>query len=69
MTTKERLALMEEIKQKNDEAWSKYTHKPTPGWTWEQPNKQRFRPFETTGEKCILTGCGALMLVLFVLMA
>ena len=69
MTTKERLALMEEIKRKNDAAWSKYTKQSRPGWTWGQPTCQHFRPFDSFGAKCILTVCGALLLVLFVMMA
>lgn len=49
--------------------WAKYTTAHRPGWTWEPPVRQRFRPFDTFGEQVILALCVSMMLVLFVFMA
>ena len=69
MTAKERLALMEEIKRKNDAAWSKYTKQSRPGWTWDMDVKRQFRPFDSIGTQIVLAVCIPLLLVLFVLLA
>ena len=69
MTTKERLALMDEIKRKNDAAWSKYTKQSRPGWTWQMDVRKPFRPFDSFGEQCILAICVPVLLVLLVMMA
>lgn len=69
MTMKERLALMEEIKRKNDAVWSKYTKQSRPGWTWEMDVKQQFRPFDSFGGFCVLMVCLPVLLVLLVMMA
>ena len=69
MTTKERLALMEEIKRKNDTAWSKYAKQSRPGWTWDMDVRKPFRPFDSFGSQCLLAVCVSGMLALFVLMA
>ena len=69
MTTKERLILMEDIKRKNDIAWSKYANQPRRYWTWEADVKKSFQPFGNIGAKCILAVCVPLMLVLFLMMA
>ena len=69
MTTKERLALMEEIKRKNDVAWQKYAKQSRPGWTWEADVKRQFRPFDSIGAQCILAACVPVLLVLFLMMA
>lgn len=49
--------------------WAKYATARRPGWTWEPPVRQRFQPFDTVGEKIMLTISGMLMLVLFIVMA
>lgn len=49
--------------------WAKYATARRPGWTWTPPVRQRFRPFETVGEKMILATCCTLMLALVVFMA
>lgn len=69
MTIKERLILMEDIKCKNDIAWSKYAKQPRRYWTWAADVKKPFNPFGGIGAKFMLMICGALMLVLFVKMA
>ena len=69
MTIKERLILMEDIKNKNDIAWSKYAKQPRRYWTWEADVKKPFNPFNGIGAKCILAVCVPLMLVLFLMMA
>lgn len=69
MTTKERLAMMEEIKRKNDAAWQKYAKQSRPCWTWEMDVRKPFRPFDSFGAQCILAVCVPVMLVLVVLMA
>lgn len=67
MTTKERLALMEEIKRKNDAAWSKYAHQPRQRWTWDMD--VRCKPIDNTGFTITLMVCFPVLLVLIVLMA
>ena len=69
MTTKERLALMEEIKRKNDAAWQKYAKQSRPGWTWQMDVRKPFRPFDSCGEQCIIMICVPVLLVLFLMMA
>ena len=69
MTTKERLALMEEIKRKNDAAWMKYTKQSRPGWTWQMDVRKPFRPFDSFGGFFVLTVCVPVLLVLLVKMA
>lgn len=69
MTTKERLALMEEIKRKNDAAWSKYAKQPRRYWTWDVDVKKPFNPFEGFGGLCVLIVCIPALLVLLVMMA
>ena len=69
MTTKERLALMEEIKRKNDAAWSKYTKQSRPGWKWDMDVRKPFRPFDSFGGMCLLMICVPGLLVLFLMMA
>ena len=69
MTTKERLILMEDIKRKNDAAWSKYAKQSRPGWTWDMDVKRQFRPFDSIGAQCILTICVPALLILLVMMA
>lgn len=49
--------------------WAKYTTARRPGWTWEPPVRQRFRPFDTFSEQVMLALCVSMMLVLFVFMA
>lgn len=66
MTTKERLDLMEDIKRKNDAAWSKYAHQPCQRWTWEMD--ERRKPFDNTGFAITLTVCFPVLLVLFVIL-
>jgi hypothetical protein len=65
MTTKERLALMEEIKRKNDAAWKKYAKQSRPGWTWDMNVKRQFRPSDSFGAKCVLAVCLPALLALF----
>lgn len=67
MTTREKLILMQDIKRKNDITWSRYAAQSRPGWTWEQPTRQKVRPFEGIGSQCILSICVPLLLVLFML--
>ena len=69
MNTKERLALMDEIKRKNDAAWQKYTKQSRPGWTWQADVKKPFRPFDSFGSQLVLMFCVPVLLVLFVMMA
>lgn len=69
MTTKERLILMDDIKRKNDIAWSKYAKTSRPCWTWEADVRKPFRPFDSIGTQCMLAVCVPVLLVLFVLMA
>ena len=69
MTIKERLILMEDIKNKNDVAWSKYAKQHRMYWTWAADVKKPFNPFNGIGAKCMLVICGTLMLVMFVKMA
>lgn len=69
MTTREKLILMDDIKRKNNISWSKYAHTPRRYWTWEADVKKPFNPFDGFGAKCVLTICGMLLLVLFVMMA
>jgi hypothetical protein len=69
MTTKEKLILMDDIKRKNDIAWSKYANHPRQYWTWQADVKKPFRPFDGFGGFCILVVCVPLMLVLLVKMA
>lgn len=69
MTMKERLILMEDIKRKNDIAWSKYAKTSRPCWTWEADVRKPFQPFDSIGGFCVLFVCIPALLVLFVLMA
>lgn len=69
MTIKDRLALMDEIAQKNDAAWQKYAKQTRPGWTWESTPRRSFRPFATMGEKLVLALCVPVMLTLLIVMA
>ncbi len=69
MTTKEKLILMQDIKRKNDIAWSKYAKQSRPGWTWDMDVRKPFRPFDSFGSQCLLAVCVAGMLALFVMMA
>jgi hypothetical protein len=69
MTTKEKLILMQDIKRKNDIAWSKYAKQSRPGWTWDMDVKKPFRPFGSFGGMCILTICVPVLLVLLLKMA
>lgn len=69
MTTKERLILMDDIKRKNDIAWSKYAKQPRQRWTWEADVRKPFNPFDSIGGMCMLMVCVPLMLVLFLMMA
>lgn len=68
MTPKERLILMDDIKRKNDIAWSKYAKQPRRYWTWEADVRKPFRPFDSIGGQCLLAVCVPVLLVLFVLM-
>ena len=67
MTTKEKLILMEEIKRKNDAAWSKYAKQSRPGWTWDMD--VRHHRFDREGFAVTLTICFPLLLALIVIMA
>ncbi len=69
MTMKEKLILMQDIKRKNDIAWSKYAKQSRPCWTWEADVRKPFRPFDGFGGLCILLFCVPVLLVLFVKMA
>lgn len=69
MTTREKLLLMDDIRRKNDIAWSKYAHNPRPGWTWGSPQKQPFSIRDSFGAMCMLAICIPALLVLFVMMA
>lgn len=69
MTIKERLILMEDIKCKNNIAWSKYAKQPRQYWTWAADVRKPFNPFSGIGAKCILMLCVPPMLVLFLMMA
>ena len=68
MTIKEKLILMDDIKRKNDAAWSKYAKQTRPGWTWDMDVRKPFRPFDSFGSQCLLAVCVSGMLALFVLM-
>lgn len=67
MTTREKLTLMQDIKRKNDITWSKYANQSRPRWTWEQPTRQKFRPFEGIWTQCIMCICIPIALLLFLL--
>lgn len=69
MTTKARLALMDEITQKNNAAWRKYATQTRPGWTWNEVPRKAYRPFDTLGEKIVLALCVPVMLTLLIVMA
>lgn len=69
MTTKEKLILMQDIKRKNDIAWSKYANQPRRYWTWDVDVKKPFNPFDNIGTQCILAVCIPVLLVLFLMMA
>lgn len=69
MTTREKLILMDDIKRKNDIAWSRYANQPSRYWTWQADVKKPFNPFDGFGAKCVLAFCIPVMLVLFVMMA
>lgn len=69
MTTKERLILMDDIKRKNDAAWSKYSHQSSPYWAWTADVKKPFNPFDSIGGKILIAVCVPALMVLFVLMA
>ena len=68
MTTKEKLILMQDIKRKNDIAWSRYAKQSRPGWTWEADVRKPFRPFDGFGGFCVLMVCVPALLVLFLMM-
>lgn len=67
MTTKEKLILMDEIKRKNDAAWSKYAHQPRQRWTWD--TVERRDRFDLEGFAITLMICFPLLLALIVFMA
>ncbi len=69
MTTKARLALMDEIIQKNNASWRKYATQTRPGWTWDSIPRSSYRPFATLGEKLVLALCVPALLALIVFMA
>lgn len=69
MTTKARLALMDEITQKNNAAWRKYATQTRPGWSWTPIQRPAYRPFDTLGEKIVLALCAPVMLTLLIAMA
>ena len=69
MTIKDRLALMDEITQKNNAAWRKYAEQSRPGWTWNEVPRKSYRPFDTLGEKIVLALCVPVMLTLLIVMA
>ncbi len=69
MTTKERLILMDDIKRKNDIAWSKYAKQPRRYWTWDADVRKPFNPFGNIGGMCLLMICVPALLALFVMMA
>jgi len=69
MTTKEHLTLMDDIKRKNDIAWSKYANQPRRYWTWEADVKKSFHPFDGVAGFCVLMVCFPVLLVLFLMMA
>lgn len=45
----------------------RYTEPPRVAWTWEPVKPQRFVMFGTASEKLILTVCGIMVLILFVM--
>lgn len=69
MTTKERLILMDDIKRKNDIAWSKYAKQPRQSWSWDADVRKPFNPFDGIGGMCLLMVCVPALLALFVMMA
>ena len=69
MTTTEKLILMQDIKRKNDIAWSKYAKQPRRYWTWDVDVKKPFRPFDSFGGFCVLCICVPALLALFLMMA
>lgn len=69
MTTKDRLALMDEISRKNDAAWSRYAVQARPGWTWKPVPRQKAHTLHTLCDVCILVFCIPAMLALLIVMA
>lgn len=69
MTIKEKLILMDDIKRKNDIAWSKYAQQAPRRWTWDMDVRKPFRPFDGFGGFFVLMVCIPMMLVLLVKMA
>lgn len=69
MTIKERLTLMDDIRNKNNATWGKYAQTPRRYWEWSADVKKPFNPFAGFGAKCVLAVCVPLMLVLFLMMA
>lgn len=69
MTIREKLLLMDDIRNKNNSSWGKYAQTPRRYWTWEADVKKPFNPFAGFGAQCVLAICVPLMLVLFLMMA
>ena len=69
MTIREKLQLMDDIRNKNNSSWGKYAHTPRRYWTWEADVKRPFNPFAGFGAQGVLAVCVPLMLVLFLMMA